>query len=297
MNTLPTAQNPKRQHLISKMLLKNFQDSDGKLLAYIKAERRYFRAVPNNIFVQKHRYTQFGAENDEDRFEVERLLGKIETAAAPIVKRIGQLGKIGLVSHLYEEEREPLIRFLSMFFLRTNYHANEIAPKDRYERDFRARGPRTAEEHGIDKDEWQQFQKDPVFGEKVAEASHDHWARIAAGLPPKIAEQIESFIRDYGLSIGRSKDAAVGFILGDCGGVKVTHPEHPDAFHSWLPVSREAVIGLTSHPDEVTYDNLEGSYVNRINWTTFENSDIVVAQRRSDLDYVVRRWEDSQDRT
>ena len=297
MNTVSTAQNPKRQHLIPKMLQKNFQDSDGYLHAYNKDEHRYFKVAPNNIFVRYHRYTQFGADNDEDRFEVEELLGKIETAAAPIIQRIGQLGKIGLVSSLAEEEGEILKRFLIMFFIRTDHHANEMAPKDRYERDFRAIGPRLAEEHGVDKAQWEQFQNSQVFSKVVDEAWHDHWARIAAGLPPKIAEQIEGFIRDYGLSIAKTQDVATGFIVGDCGGVQVTHPEHPDAFHSWLPVSREVVIGLTSHPDDVTYENLDRKYVNWINCTIFEASGIVVAKRRSDLDYVVRRWEDSQDRT
>ena len=294
MNTVTTAQNPKRQHVIPEMPLKNFLDSNGILYAYNKLEARPFESTPKKVFVQKHRHTLRGAEYADDPLEVERLLDKIENAAAPIVKRIGQLGKIGLVSHLSEEEGEILKRFLIMFFLRTDHHASEITPKDRYERDFRAMGPKIAEKHGIDKAEWEQFQNSQVFSEVVDESRHDHWARIAAGLPPKIAEQIESFIRDYGLSIATTEDAATGFILGDCGGVKVTHPEHPDAFHSWLPVSREVVIGLTSHPDEVTYDNLEGSYVNRINWTTFETSDIVVAHRRSDLDYCLRRWESAK---
>ena len=292
-----TVQKSKRHHVIPKMILKNFSTSDGSLHAYNRLEARHFKVMPNNVFVQKHRNTQFGAENDESRLEVEDILEKIETAATGIIKRIVRLAKIGLVPPLSREEGEIVTRFLIMFFLRTDHYADEIVPMDRYDRDFRSEGFRLAEKHGLDVSEWEEFQDSQVFSEIIRESWHDLRARVAGGLPPQIADQIESFIREYGLSISMTDGGATGFIVGDCGGVRVVHPEKADVFHSWLPVSREVVIGLTSHPDDVTYENLERKYVNSINWTTFEASDIVVAKCKSDLDYVVRRWEDSQDRT
>ncbi len=294
----PTDQEPKRQHVIPKMLLKNFQDSDGKLLAYNKAERRYFKAVPDNLFVQKHRYTQYRPEEDDQKFEVENRLSEIESVAAPIIQRIVKCRKVKLYPPLAEEEGDAVKLFWMTFFLRTDYHANEIAPFDHYENLFRQEFSKQAGIHIKDeqqREEWEGFQREPRFTEFIREELiHDLRARVAAGLTPGIAAQVEEFMEDAGLLIAMPGKRASGFILGDCGGVSVPVRDRSDGFHSWLPISREVVIGPTPDPENVNFMNLYRQDVNRINWTAFETSDIVVTQRRSDLDYCLRRYESAK---
>ena len=56
----PTEQNPKRQHIVHEMLLRNFQREDTKVHAYLKAQDKHIRTSPGNLFVVKHRYTLRG---------------------------------------------------------------------------------------------------------------------------------------------------------------------------------------------------------------------------------------------
>ena len=142
---------------------------------------------------------------------------------------------------------------------------------------------------------WEDFQCSPEATALIRqELIHDLRARVAGGIPPRISKQIEGFMNDYGLLIVMPDKGAGGFILGDCGGVHVREPENNDGFRGWLPVSREVVIGLTLDPDNVNYLSLRRKDVNRINWISFVSSNVVVAQRHSDMDYVLRRWEGIQ---
>ena len=288
MNTVSTAQNPKRQHVIPRMLLRNFQTRDEAVHAYNKPESRHFKATANNVFVQKDRYTQFRVDNNNERYEVEKHLAEIESQAAPVIDKIVKCRKTGLFPPLTEEEGDVVKLFLITLFLRTDHHADQIVPLDQYEHLFRQEFARQGDELQA----WEDFQRSPEATALIREELiHDLRARVAVGLPPRISEQIEGFMNDYGLLIVMSDKEASGFILGDCGGVHVREPENNDGFRGWLPVSREVVIGLTRDPDNVNYLSLRRKDVNRINWISFVSSNVVVARRPTDMDYVLRRWE------
>ena len=297
----PTAHNPKRHHIVPKMLLRNFATSDGYLHAYNKLESRHFKVAPDNVFVQNDRYTQFNVENDDERYEVERHLAEIESQAAPVIKKVVGCRRARLYPPLAEEEGDAVKLLFMTMFLRTDHHADEIVPLDQYEQMFRREFAKQGGIHGLEGDElrgWEEFQRGPdatalIRGELIP----DLRARVAVGMPPKIADEVDRYMLESGLLIATLGKQASGFILGDCGGVRVFESDNSDVYRSWLPASREVILGPTTDTQNVTFTNLNRKDVNRINWTTFEASDIVVANRRSDLDYVVRRWEDCQDRT
>ncbi len=301
MNTVPTTQNPKRQHVIPRMLLRNFQTQCETVHAYSKLESRYFRVAPNNVFVQKDRYTQRYVETDDERYEVERRLGEIESQAAPVIDKIISCRKARMYPPLAKEDGDAVKLLFMTMFLRTDHHADEIVPFDRYEHLYRQEFSREGEIYewvGDERQGWEDFQRGPdatalIRGQLIP----DLRARVAVGMPPKIADEIDRYMQESGLLIAMPGKRASGFILGDCGGVRVFESDNSDVYHSWLPISREVIVGPTMDLENVTFMDLNRKDVNRINWTTFEASDIVVAKRRSDLDYVVRRWEDSQDRT
>lgn len=299
MNTVRTTQEPKRQHVIPRMLLRNFQGKDEKIHAYVKNEAKHIYTSPENLFVKKHRYTLRGDEYSGDRYEIESRLEKIETRSAPIIRKIvgSRKSRLDPPLPLTREEGDAVKLFLITLFLRTDHHADEIVPLDQYEHECRAEGFRQAEIHGVDRSEWQKFQDGPEFSAILEDFLHDLRARVAIGSPSKIAYQIEEFMRKSGLLIAMPGKGASGFIVGDCGGAYVPNLDSPGRFYRWLPVSREVAIGETEDGDNVNYIDLSRREVNRINWTTFEASDIVVVQRRSDLDYCVHRWENSSSDT
>ena len=115
-------------------------------------------------------------------------------------------------------------------------------------------------------------------------------ARVAVGMPPRISDEIDRFMREAGLLVAMPDKRASGFILGDCGGIRVSESNDSNVYHSWLPVSREIILGPTMNPENVTYMNLYRKDVNRITRAIFDASNVVVAKRKSDLDYVVRLW-------
>lgn len=281
-----TTQRPKRPHIVPAMLLKHFQDANEQVLAFRKGKSKPFRTSPTNVFVNKHRHTLRGEESRGDPHEIETRLNEIESQAAPVIDKIVGCRKLGLYPSLAEEEGDAVKLFFFTLFLRTDYHADEIVPIYRYELDCRTEGFKQAEMHGVDKSEWQEFQDGSEFGALINDFVHDLRVRLATGSLPKIADQLDQFMRDSGLIIAMPAKDAGGFILGDCGGVRVNDPRKEGNYHSWLPVSREVVIGATRDPDNVLYMKLNWQDVNRINQTTFANSNTVVARRRSDMDYV-----------
>ena len=88
MNSVSTAQNPKRQHVVPRMLLRNFQGKDEKIHAYVKNKPKNIYTSPENLFIKKHRYTLRGDEYSGDRYEIESRLEKIETRSAPIIRKM-----------------------------------------------------------------------------------------------------------------------------------------------------------------------------------------------------------------
>ncbi len=276
------------------MLLKHFQDANGKVLTYRKDQSKPFRTSPTNVFVKKHRHTLRGEEYRGDPYEIETRLNEIESQAAPAIDKIIGYRKLGLYPSLAEEEGNAVKLLFFTLFLRTDYHADEIVPFDRYEVDFRSEGFKHAKMHSVDRSEWQEFQNRREFGALISDFLHDLRVRLAVGALPKIANQLNQFMRDSGLIIAMPAKGSSGFIVGDCGGVLTPVPDSPDRYHRWLPISREVVIGATADTDNVNYMNLSRKDVNRINMASFESSTVVVARRESDLDYALRRWEDSR---
>ena len=283
----PTVQRPKRPHVVPEMLLKHFQDGNEQVLAYRKNDSKFFHTSPKNVFVNKHRHTLRGEEYRGNPFEIETRLGEIESEAAPVIDKIVRCRKTDLYPSLTEEEGDAVKLFLITLFLRTDYHADEIVPIDRYSQDFRLECFKQGAKLGFDQAKVQDVLHQTWFGARVEEAWHDHRARLAIGEPPKVADEIERYMRVNGLMVATRDKRASGFILGDCGGVRVDDPRKEGAYHSWLPVSREVVIGATNDPENVLYMKLKWQDVNRINQTTFANSKIVVSRRPSDLDYVL----------
>ena len=281
-------QRTNRPHLVPEMLLKHFQDANGKVLTYRKDESKLFSTSPTNVFVNKHRHTLRGEEYRGNPFEIETRLGEIESEAAPVIDKVIGCRKVGLYPSIVEEEGDAVKLFFFTLFLRTNYHADEIVPIDRYELDCRTQGFKQAEMHGVDKSEWQEFQDGSEFGALISDFVHDLRVRLAVGSLPKIADQVDQFMHGSGLLIAMPDEGAGGFILGDCGGVLMPVPDHPVRSYRWLPVSREIVIGETADAYNVNYTTLSREDVNRINLSSFESSSVVIARRKSDLDYVLR---------
>ena len=84
---------PKKQHYVPRMLLKNFVDeSNGMLYFYSKKNPAggVQQASPEKLFRQQHLYTRRGEKGSKD-FSVENGLADLETISTPVINRIMQL--------------------------------------------------------------------------------------------------------------------------------------------------------------------------------------------------------------
>ena len=86
---------PKQQHYVPRMLLKNFvDDKTGRLHFFSKKcpEKGVMQALPEKLFRQQHLYTRRGETGAKD-FSVEYGLAELEALSTPVIDGIVQLAR------------------------------------------------------------------------------------------------------------------------------------------------------------------------------------------------------------
>jgi len=78
---------PKRQHFVAQMHLKNFLEGGVKLWVHNKVSRNTFSAAVDNIFFEKHLYTEVHFDGNKDT-RLESEFADLECAARPIMEKI-----------------------------------------------------------------------------------------------------------------------------------------------------------------------------------------------------------------
>jgi hypothetical protein len=78
-----------RHHFVPQMIIRNFADQDGWLHGFDQQHPRrgVFRTRPENVFVEKHLYSEFDREGTLVPTG-EEALGRLEDTVAPIVRKI-----------------------------------------------------------------------------------------------------------------------------------------------------------------------------------------------------------------
>jgi hypothetical protein len=102
--------NPVRQHYIPKFYLKGFADEDGKIHLFDRARKSFRATSPDDLSVIKDYYTVLA--NGVKRYDVEKKLSDIESAAKPVLDKLVQC------TPLTTEELNHLHYFLAVQSLR-----------------------------------------------------------------------------------------------------------------------------------------------------------------------------------
>lgn len=104
---------PKRHHVISRFILRNFTDDSGKLFIFDKARRDLgIRALsPDNAFVRGHYFSEKDKSGNVDPTPETRL-GQVESTAAPAIKKIIEAVRSGASLKLSLEDRRSFLRFV-----------------------------------------------------------------------------------------------------------------------------------------------------------------------------------------
>ena len=98
---------PKRQHYIPKMLLKHFVDDNDQLSFFERdaPKRGVRKQTPRTLFYKRHLYTFTDLDGTKD-FSTEEFFSELEGQADPIVCKIVENARNGLLPCLTPAERE-----------------------------------------------------------------------------------------------------------------------------------------------------------------------------------------------
>lgn len=78
----------RRNHYIAEFIVRNFANASGRLHVFDKVRGKLYERKPKNAFLEKRRYIRYRDGGEQDDYEVEEQLSKIESAAAPAIRRI-----------------------------------------------------------------------------------------------------------------------------------------------------------------------------------------------------------------
>ena len=276
--------NPRRNHTIPQMLVRNFADEGLRLHVLNKKKKRVYKASPRKAFVENNRYVRYRDGGLQDDYEVEKELGEIEGAAAPAIRRIIASARKGVFPKLSPRHWAAWKRFFFTAHLRTPENATRIMNDLGSEKALDEAFDKVLQQQGLASLDRGVYDLDPQWANLKGMARHNNIATLAAGLPPQVNNELERYAHQVGLLVGVIQDPSYEFILGSCAGVVIASQGEMDSMSgSWLPISYDVAIGISAFPDRELLLPLGPTDVQRINNVSYEKSQIVAARTESHL--------------
>ena len=276
--------NPKRNHYIAQMLLRNFADDSQYLHILNKEKINPYKSKPRKAFVDNKRYVRYRDGGEQDDYEVEKKLSEIEGAAAPVIRRIIAFARKDDFPKLSPEQRNAWKRFFFTSVLRTPEHATRILNDLGSEQALDEAIKRLLQEAGLPLPDEELYVSDPRWANIREMARHNNIATFAAGLPSQVNSELESYAQQVGLLVGVIQDPNTELMIGSCAAVEIASQRESDPISGmWLPISFDVAIGLTAFPDREYLRPLSPTEVQRMNNASYEQSEIIAARSKSHL--------------
>ena len=83
---------PKRHHYVPRFILANFVDAEGKLWVRRVSDGMVWSAVPEDVYVERHRYSSIGPAGKRDP-ELEKAYSVLEGVTKPVVDKLVAAGR------------------------------------------------------------------------------------------------------------------------------------------------------------------------------------------------------------
>ena len=277
---------PKRHHYIPQFLLKNFLDDRGRFWVFDKIEGNLHQGTPTNTFVQKNLYRTLNFDHGNYSFKAEEELSRIESDAAPAVRRIIEKARCNLCPQLIPEDRNSWKRFMLAIARRTPESRERIVSYKSFKDIFYEAAKKVAEkENYMDlPDKGSIFQDSRISKLKdIIKSNVD--ARFAAGDHPRTRDETERFCRETGLCIVVICVPKRSFIIGSHG-LTIVQPsyENDPAQGCWLPISHDVAVKPTSFPEReflLRIDRDRESIIERINRASVAQSRIIAGRSKA----------------
>jgi hypothetical protein len=231
---------PKRHHFVPKVLLKRFTDNDGWLHSFNKLDPTpaIRKSRPENLFVQKHYYSEVDADGARD-VEMEQWLAGLEADIDPILDRMVCAIEKGSTPSLSSAEKNVWIRFFITQWRRVPDLHDETRA-DFAAREFDGVIERVKARFPDRNDEINSLESD----EQKARIIRNAYIRMLQ-LPPSEPERILSARGVVFLSTHRTNKS---FIIGSRPVIQMNFTQGKTlADHSsemWLPISSKVAVGV-----------------------------------------------------
>src|SRR5262245_60184309 len=106
---------PRKHHFLPVSYLRNFCSDDGSLYAYERGKLPR-KSIPKSEAHMRDLYAYEG--EDGQNFEIEKILSKYESEAAPVIQEIVDRQKRKAYRHLEAQELEILRKLVALMFVR-----------------------------------------------------------------------------------------------------------------------------------------------------------------------------------
>ena len=274
----------RRNHYIAEFIVRNFADTSGRLHVFDKERGKLYQPKPKKAFVEKRRNVRYSDGGEQNDFEVEEELSKIESAAAPAIRRIIESARKGDFPKLSPKHRNAWKPFFFTSLLRSPEHGPLILNELGSERALDEAFDRILQQQGLPTPDKGVYDLDPQWANVKEMSRHNNIATFAAGMPPQVKSELERYAHQVGLLVGVIQDSSTEFILGSCAAVVIASQGKSDSMSgTWFPISYDVAIGLSPFPDREFLLPLGPAEVQRINNASYEQSEIIAARSKSQL--------------
>ncbi len=288
---------PKNHHFIPRLTLRQFSEDRKHLWVYDHRESRLGNI--DKVFVSRHLYTRQEVDvgsrssrsEDPKRFEqsirkdyvYEESIGKIESAAAPVLEKVIGRARCRKCPQLSLSETEALKEFIFLTARRTpESQARASAKSDGL---YYAVARALADDQGFPMPSEEEMMKSGVHRrlEQVVLSNAD--ARFAAGDMGHIQEAYRAFFHDTSLCIVLSERRR-RFIIGSHGFAIVTvcEGQRYNRF-SVFPIAPDvAILPMRDNDYKETLALVSDSHVRQTNIALAEQSHIIAGPTQSDVE-------------
>ena len=274
----------RRNHYIAEFIVRNFADTSGRLNLFDKERCNLYQRKPKKAFVENRRNVRYSDGGKQNDFEVEEQLSKIESDAAPVIRRIIESARKGDFPKLSPKHRNAWKPFFFTSLLRSPEHGPRILNELGSERALDEAFDRVLQQQGLPTPNKGVYDLDPQWVNLKGMARHNNIATFGAGLPPQVNRELERYAHQVGLLVGIIQDLSTEFILGSCAVAVIASQGKSDSMSgTWFPISYDVAIGLSSFPDRELLLPLGPAEIQRINNASYEQSEIIAARSQSQL--------------
>ena len=262
-----------RNHYISQWLLRNFQDSSGKIYGFVKSNpaRGVFSTTPKNIMVEKNLYALLG-ESGPGKQAVEKWFSSHEAHAKPVADKIIAAARNNALPRLTREETSYFHIFYYLTYLRTPDLKAEIE-EDTSLFDFDAFIERYGKENNLNAHDMEVARNSLRDSDKRKVTEHNAYIMALVSEPKS---EIFQICETSGLSIACISKTNKSFVIGS---YALALAKHRGGSHRWLPISHDVAVqpGPPGGKDELV-ELTQDPLIRAINKASFRKSSIVVAR-------------------